>query len=208
MRIILASASPRRRELFAQIVSDFEVIPTEEEEVKRRGNAAEIVEQLAENKAEAVARDVTGDEDPDVAMRAIALSDAEDLLILGADTVVVDGNHILGKPKNEKDAYRMLSGLAGRVHEVTTGVCLLGACGGKTIRQSFCEKTIVEFYPMTDEEIHAYIDTGDPMDKAGAYGIQSGCGKYIKGIIGDYNNVVGLPIGRLYQEMRTLGLLV
>ncbi len=206
MRFILASASPRRRELLLQIVPNFEVIPAGEEEVRQKESASEMAVQLAADKAESVARIVTGEENPDVAMRRAALSGAEDLLILGADTVVASANQFLGKPQSEKDAYRMLSDLSGRTHVVVTGVCLLGTCGGKTIRHSFCEKTIVEFYPMTDDEIRAYISTGDPMDKAGAYGIQSGCGKFIKGIIGDYNNVVGLPVARLYHEMRTLGI--
>jgi septum formation protein len=144
-------------------------------------------------------------------------------LVIGADTVVACEGRILGKPKGEEDAKRMLRLLQGKSHYVYTGVtlCRHGALmeekqpcfhegtapDGKTepMRQiTFHEVTRVDFFPMTEQEIQEYIDTGDVSDKAGAYGIQGFCARYIKGVEGDYNNVVGLPIGRLYQRMKEL----
>ncbi len=216
MRVILASASPRRRELFAQILPEFEVIPSDAEEILTKEDPGEIAMELAREKAEAVAETTVGAKacqktvqsggQSGIRMPKVGAEPApDDLLILGADTIVVQDQRILGKPRDKEDAFRMLSALSGRTHEVYTGVCLLGRCGGAPFRHTFFEKTIVEFYPMTDAEIRAYVNTGDPMDKAGAYGIQSGCGRYIRGICGDYNNVVGLPLSGLYHAMRDLG---
>ena len=121
---------------------------------------------------------------------------------LPISVVAVDGS-ILGKPSGEKHAFEMLGWLAGRTHRVYTGVTLLyRPKEGKTICKTFHEMTEVSFYPMSEEEIRRYLSTGDCMDKAGAYGIQGFCARYIKGIQGDYNNVVGLPVGRLYQEAK------
>ncbi|MCC8065559.1 MAG: Maf family protein [Lachnospiraceae bacterium] len=194
MKIILASASPRRRELLKQIVTEFEVIPSDAEEFIPNKIPPEIVTELASQKARAVA-DKTGNA-------------GVETLIIGADTIVVHDGRILGKPRDEADACRMLRGLSGDSHFVYTGVCLLLMREDQVETDAFYERTEVLFYPMTGKEIEAYIKSGDPMDKAGAYGIQSGCGKYIRGIRGDYNNVVGLPVARLYQEMKERGFII
>ena len=134
-------------------------------------------------------------------------------LVIGADTVVSVCGTVMGKPKDREDAAGMLSLLQGRTHQVYTGVTFIYLdekgdrdTGRKTERRvnSFFEKTDVLVFPMSEEEIARYVDTGDPMDKAGAYGIQGIFAAYIKGIAGDYNNVVGLPVGRLYQELKKI----
>ncbi len=192
MKIILASASPRRRELLTQMGLEFEVRPSCGEEVITKETPAEAVMELAEQKAAEIAA-LTAKERP-----------GEEILVIGADTVVVKDHQILGKPEDEEDAVRMLHRLSGDVHQVYTGVCLIVLGKGQQKTRTFYESTDVHFYPMTNQEILDYVNTGDPMDKAGAYGIQGLCGKYIRGIEGDYNNVVGLPIARLYREMKEL----
>ncbi len=188
MKVVLASASPRRRELLAQIVPEFDVIPSDAEEIVTAKDPQDIVMELAAQKAQSVAQKMSSEE--------------EKTLVIGADTIVVQNDRVLGKPADEDDAYRMLSALSGKTHQVYTGVCLIRFPGDKV--KTFYEKTDVTFYPMTEEEIRDYIRTGDPMDKAGAYGIQSGCAGYVRGISGDYNNVVGLPVARLYHEIKDL----
>lgn len=183
-RIILASASPRRRELLAQAGFLFEVKVSDAEETIMETEPSKIVEELAQRKAEAV-----------------AVSE-ENAIVIGADTIVAAEGKILGKPRSREEAFSMLSMLQGRVHQVYTGVALISKEAGTERRQVFSEKTDVAMYPMTEEEIRAYIDTGEPMDKAGAYGIQGCAAVYIRKIDGDYNNVVGLPIARLYQEWK------
>lgn len=123
-------------------------------------------------------------------------------LIVGADTIVAYKDNILGKPKDERDAVRMLTMLSGYTHQVYTGVCLLYVDEERTESHIFYEKTDVTMYRMSAGEIAAYVRTGEPMDKAGAYGIQGKCAVYIEKIHGDYNNVVGLPISRVYQEVK------
>lgn len=183
--VVLASASPRRRDLLRQIGVRFRVMVSDVEEKVTAVSPGETVEELSRQKAEAVLQSIA---DPRV-------------LVIGADTVVALDDLILGKPEDRADAGRMLAMLQGRTHEVYTGVTLLRRdVSGKVSRKIFHEVTGVHFYPMTQREIQRYLDTGDPMDKAGAYGIQGFCARYIRGIEGDYNNVVGLPVGRLYQE--------
>lgn len=200
MKIILASASPRRRELLAQIGLEFQVVISDVEEKLTKTIPAEIVEELSCQKAEAVYHSLTGN---------------EDVLVIGADTIVACDGRILGKPADEADAVRMLRMLQEGVHEVYTGVTLicrrrLDAAslepegGEQPLIRTFHEATKVHFYPMTEEDIRGYVSTKEPMDKAGAYGIQGFCARYISGIEGDYNNVVGLPVGRLYQEIKEL----
>ena len=128
-------------------------------------------------------------------------------MVLGADTMVFLDDARMGKPKDEKEACEMLARLQGRTHEVYTGVSIWFQENGNKIQYSFYEKTRVTMYSMSEEEIRSYIATGEPMDKAGAYGIQGDGALYIEKIDGDYNNVVGLPIARIYHEMRQLGLL-
>ena len=188
MRILLASASPRRRELLEQIGLPFEVVVSHFEEIITETEPGKVVEQLSAQKAEAVAE---------------SLGEPEETLVIGADTVVAAENTILGKPKDAAHAVEMLRLLAGRTHAVYTGVTLiLRGASGETARKTFHERTDVSFYPMEKAEIRQYVATGDCMDKAGAYGIQGFCARYISGINGDYNNVVGLPVGRLYQEIK------
>lgn len=185
--IILASASPRRKELLAQAGYPFTVVTSDAPEITDKVMPDEIVEELSAIKAEAVAVRIE-----------------EDACIIGADTIVAIAGRILGKPGNEKAAEEMLQSLQGKTHQVYTGVTLIELQAGTKKVTTFSERTDVTMYPMTDEEIRSYIATGEPMDKAGAYGIQGRAAVYIKKIAGDYNNVVGLPIGRLYQEMKKI----
>jgi len=193
IKIILASASPRRRELLKQIGLEFQVLVSDVEEKVTTDIPYLVVEQLSAQKAGAVARKLETES-------AEGADKREPVLVIGADTIVACDGQILGKPHHKQEAVQMLQKLQGRSHQVYTGVTLIY---GEKI-QTFHETTEVEFYPMTNEEITAYVETADPLDKAGAYGIQGFCARYIKGIAGDYNNVVGLPVGRLYQEMKRL----
>lgn len=197
MEIILASASPRRKELLEQIGLEFRVVVSDVEEKTTTTVPYGIVEELSRQKAEAVLQKVS--QDP---------ADGEqELLVIGADTIVACDGKILGKPRSSEEAAEMLKRLQGHCHEVYTGVTLLYCTRNPEGEQmvtgrTFHETTKVHFYPMTELEIAAYVATRDPMDKAGAYGIQGFCARYISGIEGDYNNVVGLPVGRLYQEVK------
>ena len=189
-KIILASASPRRRELLTKIGLDFEVVVSETEEKITSTEPAKVVEELSAQKAETVWEKLAQD----------------NCIVLGADTVVACDGKILGKPVDTENAVEMLRMLQGRGHEVYTGVTILYGENGEKKALTFHEKTIVHFCPMTKTQIREYAATGDPMDKAGSYGIQGFCARYIRGIEGDYNNVVGLPVGRVYQELSKLGL--
>ncbi len=197
-RIILASASPRRRELLAQIGLDFEVVVSETEEEITSTEPAKVVEELSAQKAESVWEKLAENR------RESAMAGT---IVLGADTVVACDGKILGKPADIENAVAMLCGLQGRAHEVYTGVTVLYEENGKKKAVIFHEKTIVYFCSMTEAQIWEYAATGDPLDKAGAYGIQGLCARYIRGIEGDYNNVVGLPAGRVYRELYGLGLI-
>jgi septum formation protein len=173
---ILASASPRRRELLAQAGFTFDVVPAHVPEVQKPGeDPIHFVTRLAREKAEAVA-----------ATHALT----PDTLVLGADTIVVVDEEILGKPRDEADAARMLRSLSGKTHQVITGVCL--AKGRE--RQRAAEVTFVRFNTLSDAEIDAYVATGEPLDKAGAYAIQGRAGRWVPRIHGCYFNVVGLPL--------------
>lgn len=187
MKIVLASASPRRRELLTQIGIDFEIRVSDVEEKVTTTVPREVVQELSRQKAEAVL--------------ATCEESKEQVVVIGADTIVACDGMILGKPKDAEDAVRMLQMLSGRYHEVYTGVTL-AYNGEKQEIHTFYEVTRVCFATMTDEEIQTYVDTLDPLDKAGAYGIQGFCARYITGIEGDYNNVVGLPVCRVYQELK------
>ena len=184
-KIILASASPRRKELLEQIGLSFQIEPARGEEHITSIIPREVVEELSFQKA----------------MEVAELHKEEDALILGADTIVVYEDKIMGKPADEEEAMEMLRKLSGKTHCVFTGVtAVLWENQKKTVR-TFSEKTEVTFYPMSEEEIMFYVKTKEPMDKAGAYGIQGIGAKFIQAIHGDYNNVVGLPVARLYQEV-------
>lgn len=182
LRIVLASASPRRAELLHQIGIEPEIIPSRVEEVVTSRDPERIVRELSEQKAAEVAGRLAGGP----------------VLVLGSDTVVSIDGQILGKPADRQAAYGMLERIQGKCHQVYTGVTLM--LGGR--KRTFSVGTRVEVYPMTAQEIEDYLDCGESMDKAGAYGIQGRFAAHIKGIEGSYTNVVGLPVGRLYQEMK------
>ena len=201
-KIILASASPRRKELLAQIGFEFEVLVSDVEEHVTTEIPHEVVEELSYRKAEAVAKLCIGMADANGPDAVEARVESVPVIVIGADTIVACDGQILGKPKDKQDAFDMLMMLQGRTHQVYTGVTLVRLEGESVTKKTFHEATEVTFYPMSEDEIWEYVDTLDPMDKAGAYGIQGFCARYIKGICGDYNNVVGLPVGRLYQELQ------
>jgi len=208
LKIILASASPRRRELLEQIGIPFEVITSHVEERISSERPDEVVEALSRQKAEAVKELIcqSRDREGELPWQKAVTAGEEALLVIGADTVVALDGAILGKPSGSREAFTMLERLQGREHEVYTGVTLLHRAAGAaewTVK-CFHEQTKVRFFPMTETEISEYVNTGDPLDKAGAYGIQGFCARYISGVEGDYNNVVGLPAGRLYQEIKEL----
>ena len=179
MKLVLASKSPRRSEILKNAGIKFTVRVADADETIPEGTKPEdAVVFLAARKALAVER-------------------ADDETVLGADTIVVLDDKILGKPKDREDAFNMLSGLSGRVHSVFTGVCAVG--NGTSL--TFAEETKVKFYSLTDDEINEYLDTDEPYDKAGAYGIQGIASKFIQGIEGDYFNVVGLPVSSVYKKI-------
>ena len=182
--VVLASGSPRRRELLGQMgVQEFEVLPAQGEESAPAGlTPDQLVAHLALQKAQEV-----------FALRPEAT-------VIGADTVVALGDQVLGKPATEREAVEMLRALSGRRHEVYTGMAVLS--GDRVLRH--VERTQVEFRPLTDREIEAYVATGEPMDKAGSYGIQGRACVFIRGIQGDYYNVVGLPVCALQQLLSQL----
>ncbi|MDO5349781.1 MAG: Maf family protein [Lachnospiraceae bacterium] len=188
-RFILASASPRRSQLMRQIGLKPEIIPSMIEEKAENMEPDQTVMELSRQKAEDIAKKY-----------------GEGTVVIGADTVVSIKGRILGKPSSHREAVEMIHLLQGTVHQVYTGVTII-LCGREKKQVTFAEKTDVSVYAMNEQEIYRYAESGEPMDKAGAYGIQGKFAAYIQGIQGDYNNVVGLPIGRLYQELKALGLL-
>ena len=197
-KIILASGSPRRKELLAQIGLSFTVRVSEADEHTEETKPEKLVCILSERKALAVWDELTEEE-------------KKESILIGADTVVAVDDRILGKPADETEAFQMIKLLQGRSHQVYTGVTILrqgdmqpleeGTSTCSIQKKQFFEKTDVLVYPMSEEEITAYVKTGEPLDKAGAYGIQGSFAAYIQGINGDYSNVVGLPVGRLYHEL-------
>lgn len=186
MKLILASASPRRKELLAKTGLAFDIIPAKGEETLTKTIPAEVVMELSLQKAKEIAEQQT-----------------EGCIIIGADTIVAKGDEIMGKPKDAQDAFRMLDMIADDFHQVYTGVTIIRT-GEQPEMVTFAEKTDVYLYPISEQDIKAYIESGDPMDKAGAYGIQGDFAVHVKGIEGDYYNVVGLPIGRVYQELKKM----
>ena len=198
MGLVLASASPRRQELLRAAGIAITVQPTNIPEVPKDGEAPKAcAERLAREKAWAVFKDRPND------------------FVLGADTIVVVGAEILGKPKNAADATRMLRLLAGRNHQVTTGVCLMGppsssgagegSKGESPLGDTRSETTVVTMTELSDDEIRGYVASGEPMDKAGAYAIQGIASRWIPRIEGDYFNVVGLPVALVYRMLRGRG---
>lgn len=183
--IILASASPRRKELLEQIGVVCTVMPSKKEEVITKTNPIEVVEELSFIKASDIAGQVK-----------------EESIIIGADTIVVYKNQILGKPKDKEHAFKMIKELQGNVHQVYTGVSLIIKPEKKQEKIITCSvETKVGICSMTDEQIYHYIDTKEPLDKAGAYAIQGKFAIYINHLDGDYYNVVGLPISKIYEML-------
>lgn len=181
--IILASASPRRRELLTLAGIEYKVIPSEcEEMLPEKITPSDAVKSLAEQKATDVFKRYPED------------------TVIAADTVVALGEKILGKPKNKDDAFHMLASLSGKTHTVYTGVCIMKNGSAET----FYSATEVEFYTLTPSEIDAYIATNEPMDKAGAYGIQGKGSLLVKKINGDYFNVVGLPLAETVRKLQAI----
>ncbi len=173
MRLVLASASPRRKEILTHLGYEFSVHTSYATEDDVDGSIEEVVKILAERKGESVA------------------SEEDDAIVIAADTLVgIDGKK-LGKPKNVNDAFAMLQSLSGRTHEVISGLCLINTQNGKRIVDS--DTTYVEFRCLSDDEIRAYIETGEPMDKAGSYAIQGGAVAFVKQYSGSYDNIVGFP---------------
>lgn len=183
IKYVLASKSPRRAELMRYITPDFEILPADCEETLPDGiDPFEAPEFLAVQKALNVVKK------------------RPDSLVIGCDTVVILDNEIMGKPHDMDEAYWMLRSLSGRVHTVVSGVCI--CFKGRTL--SFTQKTAVEFYPLSDEDITGYIRESSPLDKAGSYGIQDKGGLFVKSISGDHYNVIGLPLARLNQELKKI----
>ena len=201
-QIILASASPRRKELLEQIGLEFEICPAKGEEIITSTVPEEVVQELSRQKAEEVAAMVSSYKE-----KHEELMTPQELIVIGADTVVAMDGQILGKPVDEADAFRMLTMLSGNTHSVYTGVTIVVVDEKNRAGEiSFYEKTDVTMCPKSPEEIQWYVGTGEPMDKAGAYGIQGKCAIFVNEIKGDYNNVVGLPVSHLYQELKRLGI--
>ncbi len=194
MKIFLASGSPRRKEILKQIGLSFKTSPSGVDEKITKEKPDEVVEELSYQKAV----DVT---------KSLIDEGEEDFVVIGADTVVSSWGKIMGKPKDKEDAMRMLRELSGANHQVYTGVTLAWKYKDTDpMFYTFNECTEVTFFTMSEDEIKSYVDSGEPMDKAGAYAIQGGCAKYIQAICGDYYNVMGLPAGRLYQELSKRGM--
>lgn len=185
LRFVLASGSPRRKELLSQVGIDFGVIVSDVEEIVTSTNPKAVVEELSCQKAKDVFAKVTGD-----------------VVVIGADTVVSADNKILGKPGDADEAFEMLRKIAGTSHSVFTGVTLCVRRNGLEEIITFSEETKVFVDAMSDDDIMKYIATGTCFDKAGGYGIQGSFAAYVSGILGDYNNVVGLPVGRICRILR------
>ncbi|MDE6760460.1 MAG: Maf family protein [Lachnospiraceae bacterium] len=190
MPIILASASPRRVELLKQAGFTFTVKPSNIKEVIAEAPPDKIAEDLAYQKAN------------DVYLHLKKEYQDKDYMVIGADTVVYYDKEILGKPADDQEAFDMLKLLSDRTHQVFTGIAIIRKINGEKQTQLLHERTDVTFYPISDHELKKYIATGDPLDKAGAYGIQGTFAVHVKEIRGDYNNVVGLPIAKLYQSLK------
>lgn len=189
-KIILASASERRQKLLEQVGINCEVIPSNIDEDSINGdNPGDLVEKLSSAKAENVAERLEGD-----------------FVIVAADTVVVKDSRVFGKPSDEKEAFEMLNSLQGNRHEVFTGVTLICVTGGEGLIDTFHVRTIVDMMPMTPKQINAYIQSGEPMDKAGGYGIQGRGAAYIRDVAGDFFNVVGLPISTVLSRLEHMGI--
>lgn len=198
-RIILASLSPRRKEIMNQMGISYETMPSHVKEEVGANSPSKIVEALAELKAKDISESLKDEQ--------------ENLIVIGADTMVFHNGQALGKPKDRRDAVEMLRSLSDDVHEVYTGVCIRIKRNNQKLYHNipdekivFSVSTEVVVQPLTGDQIEDYVDTGEPFDKAGAYAIQGGFGIYIKEIHGDYYNVVGFPISKIYEKLLARGI--
>ncbi len=189
MRYILASGSPRRKELLTKVIPEFEIIPAVSEEVCSSTEPSEMVQELSKQKASEIFYKVFTDK-------------SDRFIVIGSDTVVSYNHRVLGKPTDRDDAARMVGLLQGQTHSVYTGVSVFYNEGEEIKHFTFNECTLVHVEEMSDAEIKEYVASGECDDKAGAYGIQGLFARYIKGIDGDYYNVMGLPVARLYKELK------
>ncbi|WP_138204034.1 Maf-like protein [Haloimpatiens lingqiaonensis] len=188
MDLVLASASPRRKEILGKVTENFTVVVStfEEDTVKYKGDIQWYVKELSKGKAETVSANLKNE-----------------ALVIGCDTVVSLQGNILGKPKDEQDAFFMLKSLSGKWHEVYSGITIINTKTNKFLSECVCTK--VKFSHISDDDIKKYIETKEPMDKAGAYGIQGFAGIFVEKIEGCYYNVVGLPLNKLNFMMRDMG---
>ncbi|MFR1314118.1 MAG: Maf-like protein [Clostridium perfringens] len=184
MKVILASKSPRRVEILEKIVKEFEVVQSnfDENTIDFKGDIEEYVKDLSRNKAIEVSKRLN-----------------EPSIVIAADTVVFQSGKVLEKPKNEEDAFSMLSSLSGNTHKVYSGICLINTYDDTVVTD--CDCTEVRFSELNPRQIRNYINSGEPMDKAGAYGIQGLGGAFVEGIKGCYYNVMGLPLNKLYKAL-------
>ena len=184
MKVILASKSPRRVEILEKIVKEFEVVQSnfDENTIEFKGDIEKYVKDLSRNKAIEVSKRLN-----------------EPSIVIAADTVVFQNGKVLEKPKNEEDAFSMLSSLSGNTHKVYSGICLINTYDDTVVTD--CDCTEVRFSELNPRQIRNYINSGEPMDKAGAYGIQGLGGAFVEGIKGCYYNVMGLPLNKLYKAL-------
>ncbi|EOU1118825.1 Maf-like protein [Clostridium perfringens] len=184
MKVILASKSPRRFEILEKIVKEFEVVQSnfDENTIDFKGDIEKYVKDLSRNKAIEVSKRLN-----------------EPSIVIAADTVVFQNGKVLEKPKNEEDAFSMLSSLSGNTHKVYSGICLINTYDDTVVTD--CDCTEVRFSELNPRQIRNYINSGEPMDKAGAYGIQGLGGAFVEGIKGCYYNVMGLPLNKLYKAL-------
>ena len=202
MKYILASGSPRRVELIQKLHLPFEIEKAIGEELTSETEPAKYAMSLAREKALEIYNRLSN---------IPRSAEKDSLFVLGADTIVVHEGHILGKPSDEEDAFEMLSSLSGKTHEVYTGVAFVfdridSSETTEPVIVSFFDKTEVTFNELSADEIRAYIATGDPLDKAGAYGIQGDFSIHVSGVKGNFENVIGLPVSKIYEEMKRLNL--
>ena len=184
MKVILASKSPRRVEILEKIVKEFEVVQSnfDENTIDFKGDIEKYVKDLSRNKAIEVSKRLN-----------------EPSIVIASDTVVFQDGKVLEKPKNEEDAFSMLSSLSGNTHKVYSGICLINTYDDTVVTD--CDCTEVRFSELNPRQIRNYINSGEPMDKAGAYGIQGLGGAFVEGIKGCYYNVMGLPLNKLYKAL-------
>lgn len=206
-KLILASQSPRRRELLKMLGQKFEIKISNCEEKITSNEPEQVTMELAKQKAMAVANE-TNEEVSPIYNTASDKKEIQPVIVIGADTIVAAGREILGKPGDIDEARSMINKISGTSHQVYTGVAIVLVKDGEaSCLELFAEKTEVDVADMSEQEIEEYINSDEPYDKAGGYGIQGEFGKFVTGIRGDYNNVVGLPVHRVYETLKKLEVL-